>query len=280
MHAARLILSAVCAVAAAVVRRAPGRGCGAPAPSLLNMANAALISKLESDSLAAGRYSRQEITKVPLYIHVVAKGEELRDGYLPKDMVMGQLKVLNDDYKGAGFIFDLQDIDYTINETWARDRSEMDMKRSLRRGTYGDLNLYFQPYVSGYLGYSYFPERNVTKRSQEWYRDGCTILAGTVPGGWEGAYSGGRTVTHEVGHWMGLYHTFEGGCTGDGDFINDTPAELEPAYECASERNSCPGREGTDPIHNFMDYVSDSCMESFTDGQKARMQSYYSRYRA
>lgn len=157
----------------------------------------------------------------------------------------------------------------------------MTMKRKLRQGDYGTLNLYFQPYVSGYLGYCYFPESGVTKGSSDWYRDGCTILAGTVPGGWESPYTGGRTATHEIGHWLGLYHTFEGySCTGNGDYISDTPAELSEAFECPVNRDSCPDQEGLDPIRNFMDYTDDSCMEEFTPGQWTRMQSYYTTYRS
>jgi hypothetical protein len=96
------------------------------------------------------------------------------------------------------------------------------------------------------------------------------VLHSSLPGGAAEPYHLGDTATHEVGHWLGMFHTFEGGCTQMNDQIPDTPAERQPAFGCPIGRNSCAQIPGNDPIFNFMDYTDDACMNTFTWWQAVR----------
>jgi hypothetical protein len=149
------------------------------------------------------------------------------------------------------------------------------MKSALRRGGAETLNIYSCNPGSGLLGWATFPS---------WYEgdplsDGVVILDQSVPGGNAAPYDEGDSATHEVGHWLGLYHTFQGGCALPGDSVGDTPAEADAAFGCpAASTNTCPSA-GRDPVKNFMDYVDDACMFEFSKGQSNRMDKQYTRYR-
>jgi hypothetical protein len=128
------------------------------------------------------------------------------------------------------------------------------MKAALRKGDISTLNLYSVGFrkgqaAQGLLGYATYPSSS----KFAFQDDGVVFQGATVPGGPLPNYNQGRTVTHETGHWLGLYHTFQGGCTGSGDEVSDTPAEATPAQGCPTEgRDSCPGAEGLDPIHKYV----------------------------
>jgi len=168
-------------------------------------------------------------------------------------MLADQFTVLQDTFGPSGLLFTLKNTTYTLHESWSHDGDELAMKRALRQGSYKSLNIYFLKDLNGYFGYCYFPD-DIAYGTDDFFYDGCSVLWTTVPGGPETNYNLGYTVTHEVGHWFGLYHTFQGGCDGDGDYVSDTPAQGSPTSGCPAGRDSCPALEGLDPITNFMDY--------------------------
>ncbi len=221
---------------------------------------------------------------VPVYWHVINNGTGLANGDIPDSQITAQINVLNDAYAAYGFSFVLTAVDRTTNSSWYAagpgSTAELAMKTALRRGSAAALNLYSNNMGSGLLGWATFPS-DYTKSPQ---KDGVVILYSSVPGGTAAPYNLGDTATHEVGHWVGLYHTFQGGCarnaTKGGDYVADTPAEKSPAYGCPTGRDSCARLDGLDPITNFMDYTDDACMTNFTAGQGTRMQAMWSTYRA
>lgn len=170
-------------------------------------------------------------------------------------MVLDQLNTLNQDFLPHGIQFTNKGINYTINPTWAIGGNEAAMKTALRKGTYQTLNIYFLMQLEDRsLGACYLSLSGVTPSDPIYNLDRCTVKFSTVPGGSETGYNLGHTTTHEVGHWMGLYHTFENGCYLGGDMVSDTPYEAFQASGCQIGRDTCPQQPGTDPVTNYMDY--------------------------
>ncbi|KAK6534926.1 hypothetical protein TWF281_006226 [Arthrobotrys megalospora] len=225
---------------------------------------------------------------IDTYFHIIASDQTEKGGYLPQDKVTAQFDALNRDFKGTGLSFKLKDTTYTVNKEWAtfsvdNDSKDVEytMKKALRKGSYAALNVYYRPLGDGLLGICVFPE-NVTPGDRTFILDGCQVLTGSVPNGGVSNYQQGKTATHEIGHWLGLFHTFQGGCAG-GDSVDDTPAQRSPTNGCPSPNpDTCTGTQypGLDPIHNFMDYSYDECMYEFTPGQTKRVFDFWDQYRA
>ena len=152
------------------------------------------------------------------------------------------------------------------------------MKAALHVGDSETLNVYAADIGGGLLGWAYFPKGYNNGRD---YIDGVVVLDESMPGGTAAPYNEGDTLTHEVGHWMMLEHTFKGGCSASNDGVADTPREAYPQFYCdAEDTDTCERSPGLDPIHNFMDYTQDSCMDMFTEGQSARMSDAWQAFRA
>ncbi|PSK58600.1 extracellular metalloprotease-4 [Elsinoe australis] len=216
---------------------------------------------------------------VPTYVHVVTTSATASQ--YNQAIVNRQIDVLNDRYAQAGISFTLAGTDFTVNSAWAAatqgSTAERQMKTSLRRGDYGTLNLYFLSNLGGgLLGWCTFPSASAAL-----VNDGCVNLASSMPGGSATNFNLGLTAVHEVGHWFGAYHVFQGSaCSGSGDFVSDTPIQSTATSGCPVGKDSCPGVAGVDSIRNYMDYSYDSCMNTFSAGQISRMNSLYAQYRA
>jgi len=217
---------------------------------------------------------------VNVYFHVIRRAATnlAADGDIPSKWITDQINVLNDAYAGTGWSFNLVSVDRTTNAAWFQmgynSTEEAQAKKALRQGSADDLNIYSASLGGGLLGWATFPSSYSSNPS----RDGVVVLHQSLPGGSAVPYNLGDTATHEVGHWMGLYHTFQGGCSKSGDYVADTPAERSEAYGCPIYRDTC-ASPGDDPIENFMDYTDDSCMNQFTTDQDTRMDAQFSAYR-
>ncbi|KAI1372776.1 Metalloprotease [Hypoxylon crocopeplum] len=255
------------------------RLCGTPEPTEAQIAASKAMLAKEREQRAKGEFNALASITVNTYFHVVASSTSISGGYLTQTMIDDQLDVMNAAYSPHGITFNLISTEWTVNSNWAADGNELAMKRALRKGTYSDLNIYFLGNLGGgLLGYCYFPD-SVSSGSTAFYQDGCTILGASVPGGDAAPYDLGGTAIHETGHWMGLYHTFQGGCREPGDSVDDTSPQASASSGCPVGRDSCPGG-GVDPIHNYMDYSDDACYEEFSPGQEERMYSAWSTYRS
>ena len=231
---------------------------------------------MEIDSLP------EAVVTIPTYVHVIRTSTGT--GGPTTTQMNNQISVLNAAYASLGFQFNVVATDYTNNSTWYTagygTTAESQMKNALRQGTASTLNIYYNNMGGGLLGWATFPS-DYTRSPK---MDGVVILYSSLPGGSAAPYNLGDTGTHEVGHWMGLYHTFQGGCAKNastgGDQVADTPAERSAAYGCPTGRNSCANIAGLDPITNFMDYTDDACMNTFSAGQNSRAAGQWASYRS
>ena len=260
----------------------PKERCGTRQPSLEE------IDQIEQQVVRARTTVKTTVT-IPVWIHVIAEGPGFENGEVPEDMIRAQIRVLNESFTGrtggagSGFGFQLAGVTRTENQVWFESMAtnfdlELQIKRTLRRGGPETLNIYT---VDGgpYLGFAYFP--SVLASQIYAPLDGVVVDWRSLPGGTFEIYSEGDTATHEVGHWLALYHTFDGKCSTKNDYVADTPAEFGPAFNCPVGRDTCtaPSKPGLDPIFNFMDYTQDSCMYEFTAGQAVRMNEAWAAYR-
>jgi hypothetical protein len=233
------------AAAAAAVATAEYTRCALDEPAESIVAELNEAARIGTANLEV---SRQAAASIPVYVHVVTTSA--KQGRYSQTQINTQIATMNDAYSGMGISFRLQTTDFTVNNAWAAadlgSTAEKNMKAALKKGTYSELDLYF---------------------------------ASDIPGGSAAPYNEGATATHEVGHWLGLYHVFQGGCSGAGDQVSDTPPQGTATSGCPVGKDTCSGG-GVDSIHNWMDYSTDACMDRFTTGQNTRANALFSQLRS
>ncbi|CAD6893577.1 unnamed protein product [Tilletia controversa] len=281
---AALALFALGASSTVSAKARPGHLCATNKP-----ANRTLEAQF-APLIAAQRQREKQGTQreaprvIQVYVHVISSGST---GKIPLARIQQQIAVLNSDYYQANYRFNLGSTTYTDMPAWygtIRDEttsSGLSMKKALYRGGKASLNLYITSLANGLLGYSTFPwDYNTYNPSWE---DGVVVHGPSLPSTSTAfaPYNLGRTATHEVGHWLGLYHPFQGeSCSSSslGDYVTDTPLQSTPSFGCPTSKNTC-SAAGADSIHNFMDYSDDACMQMFTAGQQTRLRALSLKYR-
>jgi hypothetical protein len=252
------------------------RACGTPTPT---------IDETEAVRAQVDRWLRMNPQlqatggQIQVAFHVIYGRKN--EGNIPQSQVNAQIATLNSTFSGTGYTFVLASTDRTFNAQWftmtPQTSKETQAKNALAISPATRLNFYTCKPGQSLLGWAYFP--NSFPETDK--RHGVVVHYASVPGGAFTAYNQGETGTHEVGHYLGLYHTFQGGCTSPGDYVDDTPYEGS-AYtgnQCSLNRDTCPSQPGLDPITNYMDYSYDVCLTNFTAGQDARMDAIVPVYR-
>ncbi|MEU4603360.1 zinc metalloprotease [Kribbella sp. NPDC023972] len=216
---------------------------------------------------------------VPVYFHVMR--DAAGNGDVTDTQISQQMAVLNKTFGGqessaaanTGFTFTLAGTFRYNNNNWHKDKQSSTYRKQTRKGGANALNIWLVDFA--YLGIATFP----WDYSRNPGVDGIRVHYDSLPGGGIANYNLGETATHEAGHWFGLYHTFQGGCTSTNDEVTDTPAQSSSTNGCPEGRDSC-SLPGLDPIHNYMDYSYDSCYNQFTPGQSTRISNMWTAYRA
>jgi hypothetical protein len=244
--------------------------CGTPTPIAEELQ---LLEERLSQWRSEGNFTSPElVTTIPVAFHILRSNTGQYD--VSDEVCQDQIDVLNAAFATTNFQFSLLSIDRTNNSTWASGSDEAGFKSTLAIDPAHTLNFYTGNLSGGLLGWAVFP----WSYPEDSYWHGVVVLYSSLPGGSTPNYNEGDTGTHEIGHYLGLYHTFQGGCSGSGDFVDDTPAEASPAFGCPVGRNTCTS-PGEDPIHNFMDYTYDNCMYEFTADQSTRMDEQVALYK-
>ncbi len=285
--------------------------CAADSKAVQNAALHELIHRktLEIKSQNLRRSATGEVIRIPVVVHIIHNNTSgaIGGSNISDEQVFSQIDVLNEDYSrmpgtpgynenpvGADMQieFFLANIDPDghpstgINRVYSSRRSfnVLSETPAISNLSYWDSNRYLNIWVTtisgGYLGYAEFPIGNydgLEATDIDERIDGVFIdyrAFGRKTGTVESPYAFGRTTTHEIGHWLGLIHTWGDTRCGT-DYCDDTPQaeSSNNTVVCSPVYSACRGTLTRNMIENFMDYTVDSCMNIFTQDQKSRVRA-------
>jgi hypothetical protein len=229
---------------------------------------------LRAAAATQGDITAKSILSVPLHLHILQ--DSSGSNPVSTDIINASVSRLNSGFSRAGFTFQVQSVETVVNDAWARiSKSNRDVideiSATLNVGARNAANVYIGLF-EGLCGLASLPY------SEDPY-EALFLDYRCIPGGSQSdSYD---TIIHEMGHFMGLLHTFApepNGCRGKGDYVSDTPFQKVPHFQCR-RYDTCPKKPGLDPVRNYMDYTEDACSHRFTRGQIALMRYAHSYYR-
>ena len=247
------------------------------------------------------------IITIPVVVHVIHSGQDIGIApNISDEQVQSQITVLNEDYRkllntpgfntnpvGADtqiqFALALQDpngnptngIDRVrfCQDSWV----DTEIESTVKPATFWDTSQYMNMWSIDFtdndiLGYAQFPDASgllgLDTSGGNANTDGVVANYTSFGSSNYGAfllntpYDKGRTMTHEIGHWLGLIHIWGDANCGT-DYCTDTPVHHDSNFGCPIVVNC--DANGNEMVENYMDYTDDACMNIFTQNQKDRM---------